>query len=557
MSIKEIVVLPIGGTQSIGANCTIYYHNGNMLIVDYGIGMNSVDIYTPYESYLYDINNVFKYFKTKILNLLITHIHEDHIGGIGFLVDNFLHHENISIVVHLCGSLSSYIVHEKLNKDQLSKIRIMYHDEFKVYNIDSKFDFCFMPVDHSVPESYGAYINIDGYKIFHTGDWNINQYIPDRILNFNKYSDIINDLDKIESHSISTFRKLRNKCNLVVGESTKIGDSDNKITEYVVEDELDKIINRHIYKGYDRIFMTCFSSQISRIASIIRICIKNNIKVFLFSKSMIRVVQSSYFKSTYPDEYNHINFLSGYKDFHNKKSGLYIVSGSQNEYNSVLYQLINYSHNFFNSRDLVVFTSPIIPGAYKQIEIISNQLIQLRVKLINIIINSKIHSSGHAVTSEIKFAYSLIQPDAILPVHGNCIKIQEHVNIANSMRINSLFLRSGEAISVVNKSGVYKISKIKVPIDIEDLRVKINNNFVRISDACISEKMDMIKGGLILIDRNSNQIHVFGASVENQTIAKIKKEIIKYDLNLHKSKLSFIKKIKLKFGFYGLVKIIN
>lgn len=84
MSIKEIVVLPIGGTQSIGANCTIYYYNGNMLIVDYGIGVNSVDMYTPYESYLYDINNVFKYFKTKTLNLLITHIHEDHIGGIGF-----------------------------------------------------------------------------------------------------------------------------------------------------------------------------------------------------------------------------------------------------------------------------------------------------------------------------------------------------------------------------------------------------------------------------------------------------------------------------------------
>lgn len=557
MSIKEIVILPIGGTQSIGANCTIYYYNGNMLIVDYGIGMNSVDIYTPYESYLYDINNVFKYFKTKVLNLLITHIHEDHIGGIGFLIDNFIHYDNISIVLHLCGSLSGYIVNEKLNKDQLSKIKIVYHDEFKSYNIDTKFEFCFMPVDHSVPESYGAYIIIDEYKIFHTGDWNINQFIPKNILEFNKFLDIENDIQRIDSQSISTFIKIRNKCNLIVGESTKIGDSNNKITESVVAEELEKIINKHIHKGYDRIFMTCFSSQISRIASIINICMNKNIKVFLFSKSMIRVVQSSYFKNNYPNEYNHINFLSGYRDFHNKKSGIYIVSGSQNEYNSVLYKLINYSHNFFNSRDLVVFTSPIIPGAYKQIEIISNQLIQFRVKLINIIINSKIHASGHAVTSEIKFAYNLIQPDAILPVHGNCIKIQEHVNIANSMQLNSLFLRSGEAISIVNKSGVYKISKIKVPIDIEDLRVKINNNFVRISDTCISEKTEMIKGGMILIDRNSNQIHIFGAVIDNNIISKIKKEIIKYDLNLHKSKQSFIKKIKLKFGFYGLIKIIN
>ncbi|BCL65912.1 ribonuclease J [uncultured bacterium] len=557
MSIKEIVVLPIGGTQSIGANCTIYYYNGNMLIVDYGIGVNSVDMYTPYESYLYDINNVFKYFKTKTLNLLITHIHEDHIGGIGFLIDNFLYYDNISIVIHICGKLSGYILNEKLNKTQLDKIKILYHDEYKSFNIDNNFEFCFMPVDHSVPEAYGAYIVINNYKIFHTGDWNINQYVPQNILEFNKFSDIINDLEKIDSYSIATFIKIRNKCNLIVGESTKIGDSNNKITECVVANELSKIINKHINKGYDRIFMTCFSSQINRIAAIINICMNHNIPVFLFSKSMIRVVQSNYFQENYPNEYNHINFLSNYKDFHNKKSGVYIVSGSQNEYNSVLYQLINYSHNFFNNRDLVVFTSPIIPGAYKQIEIISNQLIQLRVKLINIIINSKIHASGHAITSEIKFAYNLIQPNAILPVHGNCIKIQEHVNIANSMQLQSLFLRSGEAMSIINKSGVYKLSKIKVPIDIEDLRVKINNNFVRISDTCISEKTEIIKGGIIIIDRNNEQIYVFGAILENNTVAKIKKEMLKYDLNLHKSKQAFVKKIKLKFSFYGLIKIIN
>ncbi len=131
MSTKEIIVLPIGGTQSIGANCTIYYYSGNMLMVDYGIGMNSVDIYTPYESYLYDINNVFKYFKTKVLNLLITHIHEDHIGGISFLIDNFLYNDTVEIVLHLCGNLSGYIVHDKLNKEQLSKIKF----KFIIYTI--------------------------------------------------------------------------------------------------------------------------------------------------------------------------------------------------------------------------------------------------------------------------------------------------------------------------------------------------------------------------------------------------------------------------------------
>lgn len=112
-------------------------------------------------------------------------------------------------------------------------------------------------------------------------------------------------------------------------------------------------------------------------------------------------------------------------------------------------------------------------------------------------------------------------------------------------------------MSIINKSGVYKLSKIKVPIDIEDLRVKINNNFVRISDTCISEKTEIIKGGIIIIDRNNEQIYVFGAILENNTVAKIKKEMLKYDLNLHKSKQAFVKKIKLKFSFYGLIKIIN
>ena len=430
-------IIPLGGLNEIGKNITVLEYRDQILIIDCGMSfpeddMYGIDVVIPDFSYLEKNAN-------KIVGLVITHGHEDHIGAIPY----FLRKVNVPIYA---TRITLGLIENKLKERGISGNLnvITAGDKFRV----GDFTVQTIRTTHSVADAISLNISTPAATLFHTGDFKID-YTPidGEPIDLQKFAEIgMQGVDIMLADSTNATRKGFTKSEKFVGEA------------------LDKIFSR----ARGRIIIATFSSNVHRVQKIIELAIKYGRKFTVSGRSMDNVVNLA-------QELGYIKFPKGSYVELNKANNIpdnemvIITTGSQGEPMSALTRMANDEHRNVKLKkgDMVILSSSPVPGNEKSVSNVVNRLYD---KEVDVIYNdiADIHVSGHACQEELKLIQSLIKPKFFMPVHGESRHLKEHAKLAESLGQkpeNIFILSNGDQLSV-NKERAIKFENVVSADDI-------------------------------------------------------------------------------------------
>ena len=460
----KIYFLPLGGTGEIGMNFNMYCYQNEWLIVDCGVTFKDAtaigsDVFMP------SIEAISKY-NFKIKGMLITHAHEDHIGAV--------HHlwPYLKCPIYLTP-FSAYLLKQRLiDQGILNDVKLNVVEKESKFSI-GKFKLELFNISHSILEPNSVLISMGDKKIFHTGDWKI-----DEKPNIGSYTDSEKFID-IGSRGIDT----------IVCDSTNANVQGFSGSEFSLEKQLSRLIK----DSKKRIFISMFASNVERILTIINLAKKYGRHIGLVGRSMWRMTDAAK-KVGYLDA--SINLLSekNLRDVPDDKF-LAICTGSQGEPLGALNRLASDNHSYLSLKknDTIIFSSRKIPGNEVSINNLMNKLIYKGVDIITPK-NNDIHVSGHPAQEELKLMYSWIKPKKAIPVHGEALHISEHAKIAIEKGVSKVLkIKNGYLVDISNEGKVIK--------EIENGKVALNGNELIPTDSnFFKERKKMLYNGVVSIN---------------------------------------------------------
>jgi len=436
-------VIALGGIREVGKNCYVFEHDDEIFIVDCGIKFADKDISMGVSGIIVPFDYL-KANQNKIKGLIITHAHEDHIGGIPYLLQAI---PGIKIygARYTCAILKTKL-EEYRNKLQPYSFE-EFNDDWKLHTKHFKIEV--FRVCHSVPDAFGVYFETVNGKIITTGDFRFDFDITNQT-----------DLSKISELGLRDI-------DLLLCESTNSEKGGFSMSEKVILNDLERIFKRA--KG--RIFCSMFASNLDRANDTLKIALKLKRKVLVLGRSMVNAIKVAkdikYFTAGATDFIERPDFINNYKD----EEIFVLMTGSQGEELAALNQLANGVNKniVVKPTDTIVLSSRPIPGNYKPVEVMVNKLYNTGA---NIILDSPLyhtHASGHATAQEQQLMIKLINPRYLLPIHGelkmqNAIKRtaissgveRENVIIAINGQVTTLTNHKAEATEkFVNVENVY------------------------------------------------------------------------------------------------------
>ena len=426
---SETLVFALGGLGEVGKNMYVIEHDDEIIVIDAGV-MFPEDELLGIDYVLADYNYL-KQNESKIKGLFITHGHEDHIGGIPFLI------QNVNIPVIYAPKVACELIKKKFDyhKD-LSINNLVPYDEDTVVNYHN-FQIEFFRTTHSIPDSYGIAINTPNGVIISTGDFKI-------------------DLTPIGPMSnIGKMAALGNK-----GVKLLLSDSTNALIPgfSTSESKVDETLHDIFARTNGRIILATFASNIYRVVHIIEICRKNNRKIATFGRSMnnsIEIAKScGYIKDT-------SIFVSADEANRLKPNEICLLcTGSQGEPLAALSRIANGTDSNITlvPEDTVIFSSSPIPGNALSINRIINKLYLKGATVHTSQDDVNVHTSGHAKSDELKLLLRIIRPQYFMPVHGEYRMLKEHADLAYQCGIpkeNTFVFNNGDVLALT-KDGAYK-----------------------------------------------------------------------------------------------------
>lgn len=431
---KEIntKVFALGGLGEVGKNMYCVMHDNEIIIVDSGVmfpedDLLGIDYVIPDYTFL-------KQNQEKIKALLITHGHEDHIGGIPFLL------QTLEIPKIYAPAQAKALIDKKLEERNIKYKKIIIYNEktkikTKYFNIE------FFRTTHSIPDSHGLSIETPNGTIAMTGDFKMDLTPIGPMFDIHKMA-------KIGSKGVK----------LLMSDSTNATVKGTSISESIVDENINEIFEN---EKNNRIILATFASNIYRLKHIIEICRKNKRKVALFGRSMetsIEIaIKCGYIKDKKiiitPEEANRL-----------KPSQVCLLcTGSQGEPLAALSRIANGSHRQIKlmPKDIVIFSSSPIPGNTSSVAKTINKLYLKGVKVYTNEVN-EIHSSGHANQDELKLMLRLFNPQYFAPYHGEYRMLKNHCDLAiecNIPKEKTFILENGDILEL-SKTKVTKKGKI-------------------------------------------------------------------------------------------------
>lgn len=426
-STKPLKVIPLGGLNEIGKNMTLLEYGNDIIIIDCGLSFPGDE--------MYGIDNVipdFTYLQknaAKVRGLIITHGHEDHIGGIPFLL------KTLNVPVY--GTrLTLGLVGNKLKEHGITAkmININAGDTIKlgVFTVET------IRTTHSIADAVCFAIDTPVGTVFHTGDFKVD-YTP---------------VDG-EPIDLSRFAEIgRRGVKLLMMDSTNVLRPGFTASERVVGQTLENIFR----EVKSRIIIATFSSNVHRVQKIINTAVKFKRKVAISGRSMENVVSLAIelgYLSVPQGVLVDINKIKNIAD----KNLVIITTGSQGEPMSALARMATNDHKSVQIRkgDCVILSSTPVPGNEKTVSNVVNLLFEKGAEVIYSDI-ADIHVSGHACREELKLMHSLIRPEYFMPVHGEYRHLKTHADLAAELgmkRDHIFILENGDCLTV----GKRKVSK--------------------------------------------------------------------------------------------------
>ena len=436
MSKKQANTLKIrflGGVGEIGKNMFALEYGKDIIVIDAGLTFPSQDM--PGIDYVIPDITYLMQNKDKIRGVFLTHGHEDHIGGLPYLL------KDISVPVF--GSKLTLTLAE-------NKIREFNIKGVKLNSVTSKsiikagcFTVEFINVNHSIPGAVALSITTPVGIVLHSGDFKV-------------------DLTPIGGEIIDLARLTeigKKGVTLLLCESTNVERDGYSMSESVVTENLERLFQQNKSR---RIILATFASNVYRLQQILNIAHKNKRKVALSGRSMINVIEASSKIGEISIPQNVLIDIDKIKNYADKDL-VVISTGSQGEPMSALTKMAmgESSQVTIGKNDTIIISASPIPGNEKSIYQVINNLYRKGAEVIYESLE-KIHASGHACQEELKIMHSLIKPKFFIPIHGEYRHLKKHVELAKEMGMKDssmLICEVGDSVELSRKS-MRKIDKI-------------------------------------------------------------------------------------------------
>lgn len=464
----SIKIIPLGGLHEIGKNITVFEYEDEIIVVECGLSfpeddMLGIDLVIPDITYL--IKN-----KEKVKGIVITHGHEDHIGGIPY----FLKQLNIPIYA---TRLAAGLISNKLEEHKLLRSTDMHIiNQGDTIKLGNNFKVEFIRSSHSIPDSVMLGITTPVGTILHTGDFKID-YTP--------IDGQLMDLGRIAELG-------RQGILALMSDSTNAERKGFTMSESSVGDVLDKLFQNCT----KRIVVATFASNVHRIQQIVNSAVKYGRKIAVCGRSMINIIRTAtelgYIKC--PENlFIDIDMIGSYSEEHL----VIITTGSQGEPMSALTRMAAGDHRKvrITPNDLIIISATPIPGNEKYVSKVIDDLMQLGAEVVYSAL-ADIHVSGHACQEEQKLILALAKPKYFIPVHGEYRQLRAHGETAQLMGIEEkdvMMLTNGRVLELNENDARFTGTVPSGRILVDGLGVGDVGNIV------LRDRQHLSQDGLIVI----------------------------------------------------------
>jgi ribonuclease J len=465
----ETLFYALGGLEEVGKNTYCVEHGDNILIIDAGVMFPEDDL--PGVEYVIPDYTHLKENQNKIKALIITHGHEDHIGGIPFLL------QNVDVPVIYAPKLAAALIKRKLEEFKIrSAVNIVEIDYDSVLEIGC-FKITPFNMTHSIPDTYGYAIDTPNGRIVHTGDFKVD------------LTPVGNDVDFAKITKLS-----KEGVDLLVSESTNAEVEGYSKSERKVVDSIHNVFRNA--KG--RIIVATFASNVHRIQQIVEASVDFRRKIMVFGRSMDKTIAIG-------REIGYINCPDNYfikpedAKFLKPEEVLIFCTGTQGEPMAALSRMAYGQHKQIKLMpgDTVVFSSSPIPGNTASVDKVVNQLARSGVTTLTNSILTDIHASGHAAQDELKLMLKLMRPTYFTPIHGEYRMLRLHTSLAREVGVpkeNTFILKNGTVLKLVD----HKVSLANKEVITDDIYVD-GNDITGLSTAVLKDRKTLASDGLVAI----------------------------------------------------------
>ncbi|GCE10419.1 ribonuclease J [Tengunoibacter tsumagoiensis] len=423
MTTGKIRLVPLGGLGEVGKNMMVVEYGDDIIIIDVGVmfpdeEMFGVDLVIPDASYLLDK-------KDRIRGILITHGHEDHVGGLPYILPM------LDFPPMYATLLTHGLINVKLKEhrllDKTSVTVIAPGDQVELGSCFAEF----FRVNHSIPDAVGVVIHTPIGAVVHTGDYKFDYTPVD-----GKPADL-GVLGKIGNEGVL----------VMMGDSTRVESPGYTPSERVINDSLDKIFAN----APGRILLATFASLISRVQQVVDTAIRYERFIALVGRSMQNNVQMAIELGYLTMPKGMLIRVEDINKFHPDQVVI-ICTGSQGEPTSALTRIANQDHRLVSIQpgDTVILSATPVPGNEKSVHRTINRLFRQGAEVFYQGI-SNVHVSGHGAQEELKLMLSLIRPKFFMPVHGEYRQLVLHAKLGFSMGIpekNIVVAEDGDVVEL-------------------------------------------------------------------------------------------------------------
>ena len=469
MAEAKLQVVPLGGLGEFGMNCMALRYGEDIIVVDAGMmfpeaELLGVDIVTPDFTYLEQNKDI-------VRAVVLTHGHEDHIGGVAFLLAQM----NIPVYG---TAFTLGLVERRLEEHDLLKEAAL-HEVKPLQKIEiGPFQIQFINVTHSIVSAVALAITTPLGVIIHTGDFKVDPTPTDNRL--------------FDLHTLAEYGK--RGVLLLMSDSTNVDRPGYTESERAVRPRLEDLFAR----SERRLVISCFSSSIPRLQQILDLSAEYGRKVAFLGRSLLNTTEISHDLGLLdiPD-----NILLRPQDIMSAAPSktCVVASGTQGEPMSALSRIAvdNHKNISIERGDTVVLSARIIPGNEKPIFRMMNHLAKRGADIVYGTMNPPVHVSGHASVEELKLVLNLVRPRYFVPIHGEYRQLAKHAALAQHLRHQGLedafVLETGETLEI-DHHGARKGGRVTVG------RVCIDSGSLDdiVEDIVIRDRRHLSEDGFVL-----------------------------------------------------------
>ena len=420
---EKLKIIPLGGLDEIGKNCTVLEYGKDMIVIDCGVifpdeDMYGVDLVIPDFSYL--VQNA-----KKLRGMFITHGHEDHIGSIPYCM------QQVSCPIH-GTAMTNGLIKLKLEEHRLAdSVKLITHKPGDVVKAGC-FSVEFIHVNHSIADAVALAIKTPVGTVIMTGDFKIDPTASDGMIDLARFGELGKE-----------------GVLALLADSTNVERAGYTPSENIVAESLD----RQFRNCDQRIIVTTFASNMHRIQAVLTTAHRHGRKVAVSGRSMENMLKVAQELGYLKVPAGTIVDLGAVKSL--PKNKVVIVStGSQGENMSALHRMAFSTHKQIEitAGDRIIISASAIPGNEKAVSRIINELYR---KGADVVYEKSegLHVSGHACQEELKILHGLCKPKFFIPVHGEQRMLQIHSRLAQQMGMSPRNIIIGEVGSVIELSG--------------------------------------------------------------------------------------------------------